>query len=66
MCKIKPGEKKTVRIEVIMSNASGIFQIQELLEQKIRSATKLVDHIELIASMSEKEDSIIGEQLQIL
>ncbi len=64
--KIKQGEKKTVRIEVIMSNASGIFQIQELLEKKIRSAVQLIDHIELVAIMSEKEDTIIGEQLQIL
>ena len=64
--KIKKGEHKTARIEVIMSNASGIFQIQELLEKKIRSASQLVEHIELIATMSEKEDSIIGEPLRIL
>jgi metal-dependent HD superfamily phosphatase/phosphodiesterase len=64
--RIVKGEEKTVRIEVLMNNASGIFQIQELLEQKIRSAPQLVEHIELIATMSDHGETIIGEQMKIL
>jgi len=64
--RIVKGEEKTVRIEVLMNNASGIFQIQELLEQKIRSAPQLVDHIELVATMSEHTEAIIGKELKIL
>ena len=64
--KIKKGEKKTVRIEVLMNNASGIFQIQELLEKKIRSAPQIVDHIELHAIMSEQGEAIIADELRIL
>ncbi len=64
--KIKKGEEREVRIEVTMNNASGIFQIQELLEEKIRSAPQLVDHIELVAIMGDREESIIGETLRIL
>ncbi len=63
---IKKGEEKTVRIEVLMNNASGIFQIQELLERKIKSATKLVDHIELYAVMAGREDRILDEKLRVL
>ena len=63
---IKRGEEKTVRIEVSMSNASGIFQIQELLERKIRNAAQLLDHIELYAIMAGEEDRILGEQLRVL
>lgn len=63
---IKRGEEKTVRIEVLMNNASGIFQIQELLEQKIKSATQLVEHIELYAVMAGKEDRILNEKLRVL
>lgn len=63
---IRPGTEKTVRIEVSMNNASGIFQIQELLEKKIRNAAALVDHIELYAVMSTKEDKIIEEPLKVL
>ncbi|MFQ5832953.1 MAG: HD domain-containing protein [Candidatus Thorarchaeota archaeon] len=64
--KIRKGEAKTVRIDVIMNNTSGIFQIQELLEKKIRSAPGLLDHIELYAIMSAKEEKILGEELKVL
>ncbi len=64
--KIMKGNEKTVRIEVLMNNASGIFQIQELLERKIRSASMLVNHIELVATMSEHSEAIIGEPMKIL
>lgn len=65
--RIRKGEKKTVRIDVIMNNATGIFQIQELLEKKIRGAPRLLEHIELYAVMSGKADSIITtEELQVL
>lgn len=64
--KIRKGEKKTVRIDVNMTNVSGIFQIQELLEQKIRNARSLIDHIELYAIMSPKEDAILKEELRVL
>lgn len=64
--RIVKGEEKTVRIDVLMNNASGIFQIQELLERKIRNAPQLVEHIELVATMSDKAETIIGEQMKIL
>lgn len=63
---IRQGEEKTVRIEVIMNNASGIFQIQELLEKKVRSSPALLEHIELYAVMSAKEESILEEELKVL
>ncbi|MFW9925991.1 MAG: HD domain-containing protein [Candidatus Thorarchaeota archaeon] len=63
---IRKGDSKTVRIEVIMNNVSGIFQIQELLEEKIRNAKALIDHIELYAIMSPSEDKIIEEELKVL
>jgi len=64
--RIRKGESKTVRIEVTMNNASGIFQIQELLEEKIRNARLLTDHIELYAIMSPREDTIIKKELRVL
>ncbi|TXT56950.1 MAG: hypothetical protein BAJATHORv1_20548 [Candidatus Thorarchaeota archaeon] len=63
---IRKGEDRPVRIEVFMSNASGIFQIQELLEKKIEIATQLAGHIELYAVMTGQEDRILSEQLRIL
>jgi len=64
--RIIPGSEKTVRIEIEMSNASGIFQIQELLEKKIRNAPQLLNHIELYAVMSGREERILSEELRIL
>lgn len=64
--RIKKGEEKAVSIEVEMSNASGIFQIQELLEKKIRSASQISDHIELYAVMSGREDRILSERLKVM
>jgi uncharacterized protein len=64
--KIRKGEIKTVRIEVMMTNVSGIFQIQELLEKKIRNAKGLIDHIELYAIMLPQEDVILKEELKVL
>jgi metal-dependent HD superfamily phosphatase/phosphodiesterase len=64
--RIKKGQERAVSIEVVMSNASGIYQIQELLEKKIRSASLITDHIELYAVMSAKEDRILSEKLRVL
>ncbi|MCK4567024.1 MAG: HD domain-containing protein [Candidatus Thorarchaeota archaeon] len=64
--KIRKGEEKTVRIEVNMTNVSGIFQIQELLEKKIRNATSLIDYIELYAIMLPQKDVILKEELRVL
>lgn len=64
--KIRKGVTKTVRIEVMMTNVSGIFQIQELLEKKIRNAKGFIDHIELYAIMLPQEDVILKEELRVL
>jgi metal-dependent HD superfamily phosphatase/phosphodiesterase len=64
--KVRKGIEKTVRIEIKMNNASGIFQIQELLEKKIRNAPSLLNHIELIAIMIPGKDAIITEELRVL
>ena len=63
--KIRKGAIKTVRIEVMMTNVSGIFQIQELLEKKIRNAKGMIDHIELYAIMLPQEDVILKEELKV-
>ncbi len=63
---VKKGKEKAVSIEVQMSNASGIYQIQELLEKKIRSASQISDHIELYAVMSGREDRILSERLKVM
>ncbi|MFN8471719.1 MAG: HD domain-containing protein [Anaerolineae bacterium] len=35
---IEPGETKPIRIEIVMSNSAGIFQVDELLKDKLRGS----------------------------
>lgn len=36
---LKPGEAKPISIEVIMNNAAGVFQLDELLKRKLHNST---------------------------
>lgn len=53
-------KEKPVRIEVHMSNSSGIFQIQELLQRKLRSSN-LDQYIEVVAKIKSEEKRILKE-----
>jgi metal-dependent HD superfamily phosphatase/phosphodiesterase len=46
--KILPGEDRPVRVEIAMSNSAGIYQVDELLAEKLRGSG-LEDYIEVIA-----------------
>lgn len=57
---IKKGEKKPIRIEIIMANSSGIFQVDSLLRNKLKTS-KLADYIEVYAYIEgEVEEKIIN------
>jgi hypothetical protein len=57
--KISPGRDRAVRVEITMSNSAGIFQVDELLAQKLRGSG-LEEHIEVIARIdAEHEQRLI-------
>ena len=57
--KISPGRDRAVRVEVEMSNSAGIFQVDELLAEKLRGSG-LEEHIEVIARIdAEHEQRLI-------
>ena len=57
--KISPGEDRPVRVEIAMSNSAGIFQVDELLAEKLRGSG-LEDHIEVIARIeAEQEERLL-------
>ncbi len=56
---IKEGYKKPILIEVILSNEAGIFQIQEILGEKIKWSG-LKKYIEVYAKV-EKENAVFTE-----
>jgi len=53
--KITRGEERPVRIVVEMSNAAGIFQVDELLRRKLNHST-LAPHVEVVAEMEEDSE----------
>jgi len=56
---IEPGVDKAVRVEIQMSNAAGIFQVDELLATKLRGSG-LEEHVEVVARIdAEREDRLL-------
>lgn len=49
---LEPTEHKPVRVEILMNDAAGIFQVDYLLKKKIQGS-RLEPYIEVIAKMSE-------------
>jgi uncharacterized protein len=57
--KIVAGRDRAVRVEILMSNSAGIFQVDELLATKLRGSG-LEEHIEVIARIdAEHEQRLI-------
>jgi len=55
---IERGEKKPVRLRVVMTNSAGIFQVDELLREKL-SGSGLEPYIEVEASIEGQEKKLI-------
>jgi metal-dependent HD superfamily phosphatase/phosphodiesterase len=53
--KINPGRDRAVRVEIAMSNSAGIFQVDELLAEKLRGSG-LEEHIEVIARIDAEHE----------
>ena len=53
---IGQGDSKPVRVEAIMSNSAGIFQLDELLKGKLRNSG-LADQVEVVARIEGQAES---------
>jgi metal-dependent HD superfamily phosphatase/phosphodiesterase len=53
--KISAGREKAVRVEIEMSNSAGIFQVDELLAEKLRGSG-LEEHMEVIARIEAEHE----------
>jgi uncharacterized protein len=59
--RIEPGAERPVRIEIEMNNSAGIFQVDDLLAQKLRG-TPLEGQIEIVAAVEgDTEKRLIRE-----
>ena len=48
---LKPEEDKPVRVEIVMGDAAGIFQVDYLLKKKIKGSG-LEQYVEIVAKIS--------------
>ncbi len=62
--KINPGRDRAVRIEIAMSNSAGIFQVDELLAEKLRGSG-LEEHIEVIARIEAEHEQRLLQVFRI-
>jgi metal-dependent HD superfamily phosphatase/phosphodiesterase len=53
--KISPGQDRAVRVEITMSNSAGIYQVDELLANKLRGSG-LEEQIEVIARIDAEHE----------
>jgi metal-dependent HD superfamily phosphatase/phosphodiesterase len=52
---IRDGETKPVRIEIVMNNSSGLFQVDGLLKAKLRGSG-LEPYVEVIAHIDTADE----------
>src|SRR5207248_4356760 len=62
--KIAPGEERAVRVEIAMSNSAGIYQVDELLAEKLRGSG-LEEHFEVVARIEAEHEERLIEVFRI-
>ena len=62
--KIAAGRAKAVRVEILMSNSAGIFQVDELLATKLRGSG-LEEHVEVVARIEAEHEARLIREFEI-
>jgi metal-dependent HD superfamily phosphatase/phosphodiesterase len=62
--KLSPGEERAVRVEIAMSNSAGIYQVDELLAEKLRGSG-LEEHFEVVARIEAEQEQRLIEVFRI-
>jgi metal-dependent HD superfamily phosphatase/phosphodiesterase len=62
--KISTGEERAVRVEIAMSNSAGIYQVDELLAEKLRGSG-LEEHFEVVARIEAEQEERLIEVFRI-
>jgi metal-dependent HD superfamily phosphatase/phosphodiesterase len=58
--RIAQGVEKPVRVEIIMSNSAGIFQVDELLKRKL-SNSSIAPYVEVVAHIEGEAEKRLME-----
>ncbi|MGI6367206.1 MAG: HD domain-containing protein [Anaerolineae bacterium] len=55
---IERGEERPIRIAIDLASSAGIFQVDELLQRKLRHST-LAPHVEIVARLEGQPDGVL-------
>jgi len=55
---IGAGERKPIKITILMSNSAGVFQLDNLLREKLKNST-IAPYVEVVAEVTAEEKRII-------
>ncbi|MDI7274369.1 MAG: HD domain-containing protein [Anaerolineae bacterium] len=59
--RLMPGATKPIRVEVVMNNSAGIFQLDELLRRKLRSSS-IAPYVQVVAAIeTDTERHLVAE-----
>jgi len=58
--KLSKGENRPVLVEILMNNSAGIFQLDELLRQKLQNST-IADQVQVLARIEGEEEKNLIE-----
>ena len=61
---LQPGERVPVLIEIEMTNAAGVYQVDELLKSKLQES-KIEEYVRIVAINSNDEESELVERIEI-
>ncbi|MBC7254855.1 MAG: HD domain-containing protein [Chloroflexi bacterium] len=59
---IERGIQRPVRLEILLENPAGIFQVDELLQRKLRNST-LAPYTEVVVKLADEEPRLLKEYL---
>jgi len=59
---IERGTQRPVRLEILLENPAGIFQVDELLQRKLRNST-LAPYTEVVVKLADEEPRLLKEYL---
>lgn len=61
---IKPGTDKPIRIEIVMNNSSGIFQVDELLKSKLKNSG-IEQYFEVRAYIKDETEKLLLKEFNL-
>ena len=61
---VKPGDGKPVLVEIEMTNAAGVYQVDNLLKAKLRNSL-LEEHVRIVALNKKESDELLIERIEL-